>query len=231
MCPSRSFKGKRYRHRKSCGRLFHTLHLPVCVCRGKVCALSRVCVDHQRAAVKTPERQGSAHPHSGAATHKPDSAQNNDHKKKKKDSEKISCLFRLPVTPGNPGTERNPIPARACLQNPRDPLRSIQRHVKFIPPHAASQRALDSDWRAPEAKGGVCAADPTQSGVCLCGVHLNQQGLGPKRPLVPFLHHLSTTSHWHGRLHTLPLTGVYEAGGAFTPPNVFSFPVAPTVLQ
>ena len=44
----------------------------VCTCRS-VCVSSEMlceCVGHQRAAVKTPERRGSAHPHSGAATHK-----------------------------------------------------------------------------------------------------------------------------------------------------------------
>ena len=41
------------------------LYAWVCVC---VCVC--VSVDHQRPAVKTPERQGSEHPHSGVATHK-----------------------------------------------------------------------------------------------------------------------------------------------------------------
>lgn len=44
----------------------------VCTCKS-VCVSNEMlceCVGHQRAAVKTPERRGSAHPHSGAATHK-----------------------------------------------------------------------------------------------------------------------------------------------------------------
>eukprot|EP00064_Thunnus_orientalis_P013291 superscaffoldBa00002140_g13330 len=151
-------------------------------------------------------------------------------KKKKKNPfqprERISCLFLLPVTRATLAPSRTPpSPPRArltLLPHPRDPLDCVQRHVKFIPPHAASQQALDSGWRAPEAKGGVCAADPPQSGVCLCGVHLNQQGHGPKRPLFPFPHHLTTNSHWHGSLHTLPTDWcVYECSESHSAPPKF----------
>lgn len=107
------------------------------------------------------------------------------------------------------------------LPEPLDPLDSVQRHVKFIPPHAASQQALDSDWRSPEAEGGVRAADPPRSGVCLCGVHLNQQGHGSERERALPPPHLSIP---------LPptLTGMeafipsplYEArGGLLLPPH------------
>lgn len=178
--------------------------------------------------MKTPERQGLEHPHSGVATHNQTSLHTKQHTQKTvfQDSERLSCLFLLLVTRATLAQSSTPSPPRARFTllppSSQDPLDAIQWHIKFIPPHAASQQALDSNWRSPEAKGGVCAKDPPQSGVCLCGVHLNQQGQSPERPLFPFLHHLTTTSHWRGSIHTLPLIGVYEAGSPpFTPEMSF----------
>jgi len=85
------------------------------------------------------------------------------------------------------------------------------QHIKStaLPPRPASQQALASDWRAMDAKGGIFAADPPWCGACLCGVHLNQQGHSPERPLFPSLHHLSVA-----RKPSYPPTGLYEAEGA-----------------
>lgn len=173
--------------------------------------------------MKTPERQGLEHPHSGAATHNQTALHTKQHTQNTvvQDSERLSCLFLLLVTRATLAQSSTPslIPRARFTRLPhsQDPLDSIQWHIKFIPPHAASQQALDSNWRSPEAKGGVCAKDPPQSGVCLCGVHLNQQGQGPERPLFPFLHHLTTTSHWHGSFHILPLSG--SVWGRSPPPH------------
>ncbi|KAK2890097.1 hypothetical protein Q8A73_018397 [Channa argus] len=184
-----------------------------------------------RAAVKAPERQGLEHPHSGVAAHNQTASHKATHTQTtSKTGKRISCLFLLLVTRATLAQSSAPSPPSArlppCPTRPQDPLDAIQRHIKFIPPQAASQQALDLNWRAPEAKGGVCAKDPPRSGVCLCGVHLNQQGHGPERPLLPFLHHLTTTSDWHGHIHALPLTGVPPPTN-LTPEMSFLFQLLP----
>ncbi|KAK2856160.1 hypothetical protein Q5P01_004895 [Channa striata] len=99
---------------------------------------------------KAPERQGSEHPHGGVAAHNQKAQHKATHTHTSSSAPSPSCA-RLPP----------------CPTRPQDPLDAIQRHIKFIPPHAASQQALDSDWRVPEAKGGVCAENPPRMSLAL----------------------------------------------------------------
>lgn len=124
--------------------------------------------------------------------------------------------------PGNPGTERYPV---LTSPHPQDPLESIQPNVKFTPRCPASQRAVDSNWRATDSEGGIFTTDSPQSGARPRRVRLNQQGRSPEGPLFPFLQSFS--------LHGLPLVCMKRE---MHPPfslhlqNLFSFRLGPTVL-
>lgn len=123
VCLCASIKEKRHRRQSNAGDLFFTAFASVSVCvSARLCAraLVFVCVDHQRAAVKTPERQGSAHPPQRCSD-----TQNNAHTppQKKPLPRQWENIMPLPAAhnPGNPGAERYPIPA------PRSPLTSPSR--------------------------------------------------------------------------------------------------------
>lgn len=107
--------------------------------------------------MKTPERQGLEHPHRGVATHNQTALHTKQHTQKTvfQDSERLSCLFLLLVTRATLAQSSTPSPPHArftLLPHSQDPLDTSQWHIKFIPPHAASQQALDSNWRSPGLK-------------------------------------------------------------------------------
>lgn len=118
VCLCASIKEKRHRRQSNAGDLFFTAFASVSVCvSARLCAraLVFVCVDHQRAAVKTPERQGSAHPPQRCSD-----TQNNAHTPPQKknlfqDSGRISCLFLLPITRATLAQSGTPSPPRARL--------------------------------------------------------------------------------------------------------------------
>lgn len=147
------------------------------------------CVGHQRAAVKTPERRGLAHPHSGAATHKI------MHPERERQPENI-MPFPCAHNPGNPGSERYPIPTSASSSDSLEiPSNGASSSPQLHRPTLRPSRLLTQTGALQRLKAAFASSDPPQGRLCLCGVHLNQWGHGSERPLLsissPSRHHLS----------------------------------------
>ena len=173
------------------------------------------CVGHQRAAVKTPERRGSAHPHSGAATHKIMSTE------KEKQWENI-MPFPAAHNPGNPGSEWSPIPTSTSSSNNHKIQIISNCTTPTATPHPAephtpiaSYLASDSVWRSPEVEGRVCTPPPPPpppppGG----GGGKNKGGCARGAPLFPFFPHLPPPPPPQTPPHPFPPFWLRIQGGA-----------------
>lgn len=150
------------------------------------------CVGYQRAAVKTPERRGSARPRSGAATHEIMCPE------RERWRENI-MPFPFAHNPGNPGSERYPIPTSASSSDSHKalyiPSNGMSSSLLLHMPTLRPSRLLTQTGAPQRPKAAFASSDPPQISLCLCGVHLNQWGHGSERPLLsipsPSRHHLS----------------------------------------